>query len=253
MYRSTSETADRMETYPDDAAFGSWGHESHSHTFGQLIYAITGEASLTSPHLSEGRARVSASSAVWFPPHVPHAARFSPGFVPLTLRLELPEGHESPMTVMISQELRQELLALTFDEPATERAVHRSLARAASCQLGSAPEVVIPTGPLAGRVAQALRADLTDERTLEDWAVELHTSVMSLRRAFRAETGLPFTQWRSRLRLAASLDPLLRGEPVTSVAHSVGFSHNGFLAAFRRHFGCAPSEMAGRMRRVGTA
>jgi len=82
-------------------------------------------------------------------------------------------------------------------------------------------------------------------RTLDEWARELHTSSASIRRAFRAETGMPFSQWRTMFRLNASLRYLQDGMPVSVVANRVGFeSSNGYAMAVRRHFSCRPTEFA---------
>ncbi|MFE6856620.1 helix-turn-helix transcriptional regulator, partial [Streptomyces sp. NPDC057674] len=80
-----------------------------------------------------------------------------------------------------------------------------------------------------------------DQRTATEWAESLHTSSTSLRRAFRNETGLAFSEWRTRVRLNRSLDLLDRGHLVSAVAARVGFtSTNGYILAFRKHFDCTP-------------
>ncbi|MGW1144023.1 helix-turn-helix transcriptional regulator, partial [Streptomyces sp. NPDC002454] len=90
-------------------------------------------------------------------------------------------------------------------------------------------------------VALALDRDPGDPRTATEWAQELYTSSTSLRRAFRAETGLAFSEWRTRLRLNHSLPLLAQGQLVSTVAARVGFvSTNGYILAFRRHFGRTP-------------
>lgn len=89
-------------------------------------------------------------------------------------------------------------------------------------------------------MAGALLRSPEDQRTATEWAESLHTSSTSLRRAFRNETGLAFSEWRTRVRLNRSLDLLDRGHQVGTAAR-VGFvSTNGYIMAFRRHFGCTP-------------
>jgi len=104
---------------------------------------------------------------------------------------------------------------------------------------------------LTGPVAQSLRVRPNDIRTLDEGARQLHTSSASIRRAFRAETGMPFSQWRTMFRLNASLPYLQAGIPVSVVANRVGFeSSNGYAMAFRRHFSCRPTEFARTTRRL---
>jgi AraC-like DNA-binding protein len=242
----TVEMSEQPDTWPADAASGAWGHDEHAHSYGQLVYAITGEATFSWTG-ENGAGRVDCATALWFPPRLPHAARFAPGFVPLLFEFDLPGPVTAPLSLVVDRDLRASLLqeVLEGGGAAVERLRDR-LRRAAGTPGGDATSVIWPTGPLTRPIADALREDPADERTLEDWAAHLHTSVVSIRRAFPAETGLAFTQWRTRVRLSAALAPLRDGQPVTRVAHAVGFSHNGFLAAFRRHFACAPSEVARR-------
>lgn len=100
----------------------------------------------------------------------------------------------------------------------------------------------LPADPRARAVAGRLSATPADPRSLEDWSVELGTSVSTLRRAFAVGTGMTFTDWRTQVRLRASLPLLADGLPVAGVARRVGYaSLNGYVDAFRRHFGHAPA------------
>ncbi|MFI6499554.1 helix-turn-helix transcriptional regulator [Nonomuraea typhae] len=104
-----------------------------------------------------------------------------------------------------------------------------------------------PSGRIAVAVARELVRNPNDPRTAAEWAHSLHTSSTSLRRAFREETGLAFSEWRTRLRLNRSLELLERGHMVGSVAARVGFaSANGYIEAFKRHFGRTPGAHARR-------
>ncbi|HVC13250.1 MAG TPA: helix-turn-helix transcriptional regulator [Acidimicrobiales bacterium] len=112
-------------------------------------------------------------------------------------------------------------------------------------------DVPMPHEPRAGEVAEALRADPCDGRTLDAWGHEVGASERTLARAFLSDTGLSFGRWRTRLRLRAALGELAAGAPVSTVARSVGYeSASAFVAAFRRETGVTPSayfraELAG--------
>ena len=102
--------------------------------------------------------------------------------------------------------------------------------------------VRLPVSPPARQLAQALRADPTDHRTLQEWGREVAASGRTLARAFAAETGVPFGRWRTQLRLAAALPLLAAGEPVSRVAGRVGYdTPSAFVAAFRRETGQTPA------------
>jgi AraC family transcriptional regulator len=61
--------------------------------------------------------------------------------------------------------------------------------------------------------------------------------------AFRRVEGTPLHRYLTRLRLARALDELPHAEDLTQLALDIGFSsHSHFTAAFRRAFGCTPSE-----------
>jgi hypothetical protein len=73
----------------------------------------------------------------------------------------------------------------------------------------------------ARQVAEALRANPADHRTLREWGREVGASERTLARAFAAEAGVPFGRWRTLLRLQAALSMLAAGEPVSRVAGRV--------------------------------
>jgi AraC-like DNA-binding protein len=101
--------------------------------------------------------------------------------------------------------------------------------------------VALPTSATALRVAEALRKDPADRRTLRDWGHEVGASERTLARAFAAEAGLPFGRWRTLLRLQAALSMLAAGDPVGRVAGRVGYdTPSAFVAAFRRETGQTP-------------
>ncbi|WP_424806264.1 helix-turn-helix domain-containing protein [Rhodococcus sp. 27YEA15] len=115
--------------------------------------------------------------------------------------------------------------------------------------LSSAPErhdvLAVPRLQQANVVATAILEDPADVRTLEEWARQLGVSSKTLMRAFDADTGLSFRQWRTRARLYASLDMLARGDTVNDVAARVGYeTSSGFIAAFRAGFGTTPARYA---------
>jgi AraC-like DNA-binding protein len=101
--------------------------------------------------------------------------------------------------------------------------------------------VALPTSATAVRVAEALRKDPADRRTLKDWGREVGASERTLARAFTTEAGLPFGRWRTLARLQAALSMLAAGDPVGRVAGRVGYdTPSAFVAAFRRETGQTP-------------
>ncbi|WP_234348093.1 helix-turn-helix transcriptional regulator [Streptomyces specialis] len=99
---------------------------------------------------------------------------------------------------------------------------------------------------LALAVARELARDPADPTELREWAGRLHVSVRTLQRDFVREFGVPFSRWRTALRLRAAR-ALLPDRPVTQVAHLVGYaSPSAFVAAFTRQYGHTPGRAPGR-------
>jgi AraC-like DNA-binding protein len=103
-------------------------------------------------------------------------------------------------------------------------------------------EVRLPEDPRAADVATALLAGPADGRTLAEWGTEVGASPRTLARAFLADTGLTFGQWRRLARLQAALPKLADGQAVGTVARHVGYeTASAFVAAFRAETGLTPA------------
>ncbi|WP_308165145.1 AraC family transcriptional regulator [Nocardia noduli] len=100
-----------------------------------------------------------------------------------------------------------------------------------------------PSDPRARQVAAALLRDPADPRTLAEFAAATATSTRTLARLFRAETGIGFGDWRTQIRLAASLPHLAEGMPIARIAARVGYATpSAYVAAFRRTVGVSPGR-----------
>jgi len=89
-----------------------------------------------------------------------------------------------------------------------------------------------------------LASRLGERIALDDVARSVHASPFHFARMFRERVGVPVHRYLTRLRLRASLERLARGaNDLTSLALDLGFSsHSHFTDAFRREFGCRPSD-----------
>jgi AraC-like DNA-binding protein/quercetin dioxygenase-like cupin family protein len=107
--------------------------------------------------------------------------------------------------------------------------------------------VALPHDPRARDVATRLLADPADPRELDDWAADAGVSAKTIARAFVADTGSTFRQWRIQARLHAAAGLLAQGEPVQEAAARVGYAtSSGFIAAFAARFGTTPARYAAR-------
>ncbi|MCE9593822.1 MAG: helix-turn-helix transcriptional regulator [Planctomycetes bacterium] len=104
------------------------------------------------------------------------------------------------------------------------------------------------------RLAEEARAALVrrarEPLSLDDLALPLGVSIFHLCRVFRSRFGTTMHAELVRQRLALALDELADASTeVGELAHSLGFSsHSHFTRAFRRRFGCTPSEWRARLR-----
>lgn len=109
----------------------------------------------------------------------------------------------------------------------------------------------MPTDRRLLRIAQAIVKNPEDSRTPQQWAAWAGLSSRTLRRLFRAEVQLSFTQWCRQIRLNHALERLLRGETVTKVAETLGYaSPSHFIAMFRRCMGDSPAHYTLQRRKM---
>jgi AraC-like DNA-binding protein/quercetin dioxygenase-like cupin family protein len=100
-----------------------------------------------------------------------------------------------------------------------------------------------PTDDRVRAVAAALLHNPADPRSLEAHARAIGVSRRTLTRLFVRDTGMPFDRWRTHVRLRAALPLLAEGQPVSRVAHTVGYAtSSAFLVAFRRTVGTSPGR-----------
>ncbi|MBL7488794.1 helix-turn-helix transcriptional regulator [Frankia sp. AgB1.9] len=219
----------------------------HDHAEHQLAYPGSGVLRVTT---ALGSWVVPPLRAVWLPAELPHAHR---AYGPTQMHSlwfgadDDPFGARTPTVVAVSDLLREIIRALT--DPAVQDADRADLTRVLLRGLRpvAAPRLHLPQPSddrLAG-IAEALRRDPADPRTLAELGATVGASERTLSRLFRAETGMTFPQWRAQLRLHHGMALLATGEQVTTVALTCGYSTpSSFTAAFHAAFGVTPTRYA---------
>ncbi|PNE30795.1 AraC family transcriptional regulator [Streptomyces eurocidicus] len=229
---------------------GEW-FARHEHGAHQLAWAPHGVLAVR----AAGRTWVLPSTvALWIPAGVPHATGATSSALLRSLYFwpdRCPVTWDEPQVVAVSGLLRELIGHLAQDAdriPADARlraeSVVLDLLRPVSVTTVRAPD---PADARARRVAEALRADPADGRTLTEWGTVVGASARTLARAFVSGTGLTYGQWRTQLRLQAAMPLLAAGATVSSVARRVGYgSPSAFVAAFRRGVGVPPGTYFAR-------
>jgi AraC-like DNA-binding protein len=102
----------------------------------------------------------------------------------------------------------------------------------------------LPRDPRALRLAERLQAEPSQQAELAELARDAGASARTIQRLLLAETGLPFSQWRQRLRLLHAATLLGEGKSVTEAGLEAGYAGtSAFIAAFRKQFGFTPSQL----------
>ena len=236
-----------MRTYPVTFPTG-YRSKAHSHEWDQLTYATHGVMTV---HTAKGVWVVPPHRAVWVPAGIEHTEEMSGRvaarslfFVP-GLSKSLPRDCS---TVNVTPLLRELILQATrigvLDRklPTQARLIGVILDQLEALRT-AALQLPNPNDQRALRTAALLRESPGRPESLSEIARLVGASKRTIERLFRAETGMPFNQWRQRLRLIHALRLLADGLPVTSVALEAGYgSTSAFIAMFKKEVGTTPSR-----------
>jgi AraC-like DNA-binding protein/mannose-6-phosphate isomerase-like protein (cupin superfamily) len=221
---------------------------AHSHPRAHIIHPESGAYWVVTP---EGTWLVPPGQAIWIPPHVHHEV-YAQGSISARMIFVDP-AFAGPLpahcgTVMVSP-LLDELLRRTSeygndyppDGPAARLAMVM-LDELARMEL--APLLIPVSNEPRLAHAMAVLINAPDVRTtIDGLASEAGASPRTLARLFQHETGMTFTQWRTRLLLVESIERLARGASITQVAFDLGYSTtSSFVYMFRSNLGTAPGH-----------
>jgi AraC family transcriptional regulator len=129
----------------------------------------------------------------------------------------------------------------TYDLDAEELVI--ALLRAATRQESDTEACGVATARLIRRTKCYLEEHLAEQIRLVDIGRAVGASAPYLTATFRKVEGVSLHQYLTHLRLARALAELPHTDNLTALALDTGFSsHSHFTAAFRRAFGCTPSQ-----------
>jgi AraC-like DNA-binding protein len=221
----------------------------HMHRWAQLIYAGSGVMKVQ----AKGTLWiVPPARAVWVPAGAEHEIHGLGDFAMRTLYFPIAMVGALPgecCAIDVPPLLRELVLELVERSPIDE--ADDAAMRMASVALDLIVrarvlplQLPLPRDPRALRLAEGLQDDPASSAELPELAHGAGASPRTIQRLFLAETGLPFSQWRQRLRLLHGATLLGGGTSVTNAALDAGYSGtSAFVAAFRKHFGVTPSKL----------
>jgi AraC-like DNA-binding protein/quercetin dioxygenase-like cupin family protein len=236
-------------------AAGFW-FVAHSHAQPQILWPARGVLGVA---VGDDQWVLPPTRALWMPRDVVHRTGANRTAVVHGIFLDdarCPVDWDRPTVLAVGPLLAELFAHLSRDdlaEPARARA--EAVLLDLLEPLPSAPLTVrMPADPRAARVAEALRDHPADQRGLAAFARAADTSERTLSRLFVSGTGSSFDRWRTGIRMWAALPMLADGEPVSRVAHAVGYATpSAFLAAFRRTVGTTPTGYLSGVRTPGDA
>jgi AraC-like DNA-binding protein len=229
--------------------YGGFHIKPHRHHWGQLIYAATGVMRVRAVGMLW---IVPPARAVWVPAGTEHEIHGLGDFAMRTLYFTGALNSELPgecCALDVAPLLRELVLELVERCPIDGAdAPSMRLTEVAIDRISAAPDLPLqlplPRDPRALRLAETLQKNPSSQTGLAELARAAGASARTIQRLFLAETGLPFAQWRQRLRLLHGATVLGAGKSVTEAGLEAGYSGtSAFTAAFRRHFGFTPSQL----------
>jgi AraC-like DNA-binding protein len=91
------------------------------------------------------------------------------------------------------------------------------------------------------KLCEALYADPSDPRGVDEWGTILGMSARTLARRFEEEVGMSMRAWRRRLPLFKAIELLAGDLSITQIALELGYSStSAFTYAFRTEIGRGP-------------
>lgn len=222
----------------------------HRHPRGQLIGALSG---LLSVGLETQQWVVPATHAIWVPPHHWHSLRSHGPFSGWSVFVEEAAARAAlpaePRAIRTNPLLREAVRRAASWPGGPRDADETRIAELIVAEIAASPAQALglprPSDPRLARIADALAADLADNRGAADWAHWAGIAPRTLSRRFAAETGMSFAQWRQQARVLRALERLAAGAPVTTLALELGYDNvSAFIEMFRRTLGVTPGRYA---------
>jgi len=100
-----------------------------------------------------------------------------------------------------------------------------------------------PVDSRARKLADRLRANPREPRSLAALSMECGASKRTMQRLFAEESGMSFSRWRQRARLIHAMQSLAAGQSVTTAALDAGYgTTSAFISMFRKQLGTTPAR-----------
>ena len=219
----------------------------HSHTNGQINYVGRGTMQLITPNAAWV---IPQQRIVWIPPGQLHSVRCHGLSGSWKIMTPHSYGAFLPKAVSVLQSSRllvAALEALPKEQESIPDCKRKLLIEVIELELRFAKSeffgVTLPRTAPFGPLVDTLLEAPEDTRGIDEWAKTVGMSRRTFTRAFAAETGSTFGQWKKALLLGKSLRLLSEGWSVSETAIELEYSSpSAFVEAFRKRFGTPPGR-----------
>jgi AraC-like DNA-binding protein len=229
----------------DDCYPARYVDAMHVHERGQLSFAHSGVMKVTT---DDGSYFLPPNRAIWIPAGVRHQTYCRGEVRFLVLYVDPKFGRVSPTTRVFEvsplvRALMGEVATFTDRLVFNDREVR--LVELLLEEIESMPRLAaraaLPADRQLRRVCDAIIADPSDNRSIDDWAKVAGMGRRTFTRAFRSQTGMSLAVWRSQVRVMEAASRIASGETINSVAYEMGYeSPSAFIAMFHRILGAPP-------------
>ena len=220
---------------------------AHEHAKAQLIYAIEGTMTVTTP---EGQWVLLPTRAIWVPANMRHSIRMRS-----RLRMRSVYFDESVVgpakgcaVVEVSPLLRELIVSMLSEPRAYPPNGRAALLTALICnELRFTHTLPLhlpwPKDSELRKLCEAMQRRPSLAGSMDLWAAEMEISSRTLARLFRSELNMSFQEWRFQLLLLEAQIRLAQGQTSSRIAKALGYdSHAAFSAMFRRSLGISPTH-----------
>ena len=225
------------------------GLPMHVHDEAQLTFAASG---MVQVHTEDGVWLAPPQLAAWVPAGVRHrldvlsdAELWMVHWRSSAVRAWAPSASlDRAFCLRVSPLLRSLLDAAVPEEGSSDKAelVVRLMLHELTAMEDAPTFLPLPASATGRRAADLALGDPTNSLDVGELAARAATSVRTLSRLFRAETGLSFKAWRQRARIVWSMERLARGDAIVRVAQDAGFASTAaFSCAFRQVTAMTPT------------
>lgn len=220
----------------------------HSHDWHQLLYAIAGVLVVD---LEGERYFIPPNQAIWIPVGSQHSVytEYGANLKSLYIARDYPSLNDGRAFILHITPLVRELILAVADFP-EHYAAEGYEQNLVNILLQTLPRLKREEDYLPWPVSESLiqlcnrlYRETENTETTEQLAESIATSVRTLDRRFRKETGMSLKQWRAKLRLMKAIELLNTEKSITHIALELGYSSpSPFILMFREHLGISPTQ-----------